>query len=122
MYRGREGMWSWIFHRVSGIGVLLFLFIYIVDTALIGCGPEVYNVVTNIYHDWAIMRFLQFVLIAGVLYHSFNGVRIIVIDFWPKGYRYQRQMFYVAMALTILALIPTGWFLLGPIFGFEVRA
>ncbi|MDP9353402.1 MAG: succinate dehydrogenase, cytochrome b556 subunit [Chloroflexota bacterium] len=121
MYRGREGMWSWIFHRVSGIGVLLFLFIHIVDTALIGWGPDVYNAVTRIYHEWTIFRFLQFALIAAVLYHSFNGVRVIVIDFWPKGYQYQRQLFYGAMGLTILALIPTGYFLLGPVFGLPVR-
>jgi len=94
----------------------LFLFIHIVDTALIGWGPGVYDAVTNIYHTWAIMRFGQFVLIAAVLYHSFNGVRIILIDFWPKGYQYQRTLFYGAMGLTVLALIPTGVLLLGPIF------
>lgn len=116
MYRGREGMWSWIFHRVSGIGVLLFLFIHIVDTSLIGWGPGVYNAVTNIYHTWAIMRVLQLALIAAVLYHALNGIRIILIDFWPAGYKYQRQMFYAAMALTILALIPTAVILLRPIF------
>lgn len=121
MYRGREGMWAWIFHRVSGIGVLLFLFIHIVDTALIGWGPGVYNAVTRIYHEWTIFRFLQFTLIAAVLYHSFNGLRVIVIDFWPKGYKYQRHLFYGAMALTVLALIPTGYFLLGPVFGIETR-
>ncbi|MDQ3856542.1 MAG: succinate dehydrogenase, cytochrome b556 subunit [Chloroflexota bacterium] len=121
MYRGREGMWGWIFHRVSGVGVLLFLFIHIVDTALIGWGPGAYNAVTRIYHTWAVMRFLQFVLIAAVLYHSFNGIRIILIDFWPRGYQYQRSLFYGAMGLTVLALIPTGLLLLGPIFGMRAR-
>ena len=116
MYRGREGMWGWIFHRVSGIGVLLFLFLHIVDTALIGWGPKYYDWLTTIYHEWAIMRFLQFVLIAAVLFHAFNGVRIILIDFWTAGYRYQRQMFYGAMALTVLCLVPTGVIMLGPVF------
>jgi succinate dehydrogenase / fumarate reductase cytochrome b subunit len=117
MYRGREGMWSWILHRVSGVGVLLFLFIHIVDTALIGWGPHVYDSVTKIYHTWTIFLVLQFFLIGAVLFHAFNGLRVLMIDFWPKGYRYQRQLFYGATGLTILAMIPTGYLLLGPVFG-----
>ena len=34
-YKGREGMWTWILHRVTGLGVLLFLVIHVVETALI---------------------------------------------------------------------------------------
>src|SRR5436305_9395467 len=31
MYKGQSGMWSWLLHRVTGLGILLFLFIHIVD-------------------------------------------------------------------------------------------
>ena len=43
LYRGGVGQWSWVLHRLTGIGVLLFLFFHILDTALILVGPELYN-------------------------------------------------------------------------------
>ena len=49
MYSGKEGMWSWIFHRVTGVGILLFLFIHIVDTAFIPFGPNAYNHMVSLY-------------------------------------------------------------------------
>ena len=43
LYRGREGQWTWIAHRVTGVAIILFLFAHVVDTALVGWGPEAYN-------------------------------------------------------------------------------
>ena len=48
-YRGRAGQWAWILHRVTGVGVLLFLLVHIVDTAFIGWGPELYNKAMAVY-------------------------------------------------------------------------
>ena len=36
-------MWSWLLHRVTGVGVLIFLLIHILDTAFLMLGPELYN-------------------------------------------------------------------------------
>ena len=41
-YRGREGMIAWLLHRLSGLGVLLFLVIHIFDIFLMGFGPGQY--------------------------------------------------------------------------------
>src|ERR1019366_5102909 len=38
-YRGREGQWAWILHRVTGVGIFIYLLVHIVDTALLGWGP-----------------------------------------------------------------------------------
>ena len=43
IYRGREGQWAWLLHRVTGVGIILFLFAHVVDTAVIGWGPAAYN-------------------------------------------------------------------------------
>ena len=43
MYKGQSGMWSWLLHRVTGLGILLFLFVHIVDISLLGFGPVVYD-------------------------------------------------------------------------------
>lgn len=105
IYRGKEGQWSWIFHRITGLGVLAFLLIHIIDTMLVGWGPEIYNRVMEIYRH-PFFKVSEIGLFASVLYHALNGIRIILIDFWPNGARYHVQMFRVEMAIFIVVMIP----------------
>ncbi len=114
MYRGQSGMWSWLLHRVTGLGILLFLFIHIVDISLLGFGPQVYNEGILLF-DSIIVRILSLALIGSVLLHAFNGVRIMLIDFWRKGTRYQREMFGIVVALTSLAFIPLAYYVVLPL-------
>ena len=116
MYRGQSGHWSWLLHRITGLGVLLFLLVHIVDITLIGFGPTVYNDSIKIF-SLPFVRVVSLALIASVLYHAFNGVRIIIIDFWPAGHKYQRQMFYAVLVATILCFVPMAYFVAAPIFG-----
>ncbi|WP_084658106.1 succinate dehydrogenase, cytochrome b556 subunit [Thermogemmatispora onikobensis] len=115
MYKGQSGMWSWLLHRVTGLAVLLFLLVHIVDIGLLSFGPDVYNEGIALFST-GIVRVISLGLIASVLYHAFNGVRIILIDFWPRGARYQGVMFAVVMILTILCFLPMAYFVVAPIF------
>lgn len=82
-YRGHEGQWSWMFHRITGVAVILYLFAHIVDTALVGWGPEAYNRVTDAYKNPAV-HVLELGLVLAVLFHSINGIKITLIDFFPS--------------------------------------
>ena len=112
LYRGGVGQWSWALHRLTGVGVLLFLFFHILDTALILVGPNLYNRIIAIYR-LPLFGLGEIGLFAAVLYHALNGIRIIVIDFWPASTRYHKQMFYAVVALFLLVFIPVGWIMLG---------
>lgn len=116
MYRGQSGQWSWLLHRVTGLGILLFLLVHIVDITLIGFGPTVYNDAVAIF-SYGPIRIVSLALIASVLFHGLNGIRIILIDFWSAGYKYQRQMFYAVLVVTILVFLPAAYFVVAPIFG-----
>ncbi|MEX1046771.1 MAG: succinate dehydrogenase, cytochrome b556 subunit [Actinomycetota bacterium] len=105
LYKGREGQWSWVAHRVTGVGIILFLFAHVVDTAVVGWGPEAYNKVLSVYHN-PIVRMLELALVAFVIFHALNGVRIMIIDFWPRASLYQRQLFYGTVVLFVAAMIP----------------
>ena len=113
MYKGQSGMWSWLFHRVSGLAILLFLFIHIVDISLLGFGPAVYDEGIAFF-DTFIVRLLSLALIAAVFYHAFNGVRIMFIDFWRKGVYYQKPMFAGVMVVTIIALLIMAYYVIIP--------
>ena len=114
LYRGQSGQWAWLLHRVSGVAVALFLFVHILDTALIGFGPGVYNFVVDIYARPAI-RILEVLLVGAVLYHGGNGLRLIAIDFWPAAIRFNRRMIVIGSILFIVLMIPTTYIIVRPI-------
>ena len=115
LYRGGIGQWSWVLHRLTGVGVLLFLLFHILDTALVMVGPDLYNKVIAIYR-LPLFGLSEIGLFAAVLYHSLNGIRIVVIDFWPASTRWHKQMFAAVMALFFLVFIPVALIMLGHIF------
>ncbi len=115
MYKGQSGMWAWLLHRVTGIGILLFLLIHIVDVSLLGFGPPAYNDGVRLFDFW-VARILSLALIAAVLFHAFNGIRIMLIDFLRRGVYYQRIMFVIALLLAIVCFIPAAIFVLKPVF------
>ena len=51
LYRGREGMWSWVAHRITGVLIFFFLFVHVLDTALVRVSPEAYNAVIGTYKN-----------------------------------------------------------------------
>lgn len=110
VYRGGQGQWSWAFHRITGIGVVLFLFAHIADTALVGFGPDVYNRVVSVYHN-PLIRLLEMGLAAMVLFHALNGLRIIAIDFFPRLSDRQRELFAGVVGLYLVLLTPAMYFM-----------
>src|SRR5512137_238809 len=103
-YQGRFGQWAWIFHRISGLAVLLFLTIHIVDTSFVYFSPSLYEDALKVYKSVP-FGILEIALLAGVLYHAFNGLRIILLDLWPKLTTRQREMWAVVWALFIVTFI-----------------
>ncbi len=108
LYRGHEGMWSWVLHRITGVAIFFFLLVHVLDTALIRVSPEAYDAVIGTYKN-PIMGIGEIVLVAAITYHAFNGLRIILVDVWSKGARYQRQLWWIVLgvwAVTMLGFIP----------------
>lgn len=110
VYRGGQGQWSWALHRISGIAIFLFLFAHILDTALVGFGPEFYNRVVETYHH-PIIRLLEIGLATLVLFHALNGLRVVAIDFFPKLADKQKELFNVVMGVYLILMAPTLYFM-----------
>jgi succinate dehydrogenase / fumarate reductase cytochrome b subunit len=47
-----------------------------------------------------------------VLFHAFNGLRVMLIDFWSKGVQLQKQMMYVVMAAVVILMVPATYFMM----------
>jgi succinate dehydrogenase / fumarate reductase cytochrome b subunit len=104
-YRGDPGMWSWVLHRITGATIFFFLFVHVLDTALVRVSPQAYNEVVETYKT-PIIGLMEIGLVASVLYHALNGVRVILVDFWGQGPRYQRQMLWGVAAIWLLVMVP----------------
>jgi succinate dehydrogenase / fumarate reductase cytochrome b subunit len=115
VYRGREGMISWALHRLTGLGVLLFLMIHIADIFVIGYGPARFDDLLFIYNALG-FRLLEILLVGALYYHAFNGIRIILIDFWDGAAQIQRQLFYAVVVLVVLTFIPTAILMARPLY------
>lgn len=103
LYRGKEGMWSWVAHRVTGVLIFLFLLVHVLDTALVRVSPEAYNAIIGTYKN-PVMGLGEAGLVAAVIFHAFNGIRIILVDFWAKGPKYQRVMLWIVIGLLIVLM------------------
>lgn len=103
LYRGREGMWSWVLHRITGVSIYFFLLVHILDTALVRVSPRAYNAVIDTYKQ-PIMGAGEAALVAAIGFHALNGLRIILIDFWGAGAKHQKLMFWIVIALWIILL------------------
>ena len=112
-YRGGVGQWSWMLHRVTGVGVLIFLCLHILDTALLVLGPEHYNTIIAWYRH-PLFRLSEVGLFAAVLFHALNGVRIILIDWWVDLTRFHAQLFWIELGLFVVLMVPVAYLMIRP--------
>ena len=103
LYRGREGMWSWVAHRVTGVAIFFFLLVHVLDTALVRVSPQAYNDVIGTYKN-PVMGLGEAGLVAAIVFHALNGLRIILVDFWAKGPKYQRAMLWAVVVLWVVLM------------------
>lgn len=118
LYRGGTGMWSWVLHRITGFLIFMFLLVHVLDTALVRVSPETYDNIMGTYHNW-VMGLGEAGLVAAILVHAFNGLRIVVVDFWSKGTKYQKALLWIGVAAVVLLLVPFLVIHLSHIFGGE---
>jgi succinate dehydrogenase / fumarate reductase cytochrome b subunit len=105
LYRGDLGMWSWVAHRITGVLTFFFLFTHVLDTALVRVSPEVYDEVIATYKN-PFVNLMEVGLVGAVLFHALNGIRLILVDFWSRGTRLQRQMGWAVVGLFVILFVP----------------
>lgn len=115
-YKGREGMWTWILHRATGLGVLLFLLAHVIDTGIIIYRPDWYDHALGVYRH-PLFRIAELFVFFGVVFHAANGLRIIVQDFWPFVMERQRQLSIAVGVVVVLAMVPITWMMVAPLLG-----
>jgi succinate dehydrogenase / fumarate reductase membrane anchor subunit len=87
MGSGRSGAFEWLFQRVSGVALVVILFLHFVLIHYTGDGPVTYEKVafrlaSPYYKAWE-MLFLSL-----GLYHAMNGIKLVIDDYvHAEGWR-----------------------------------
>ncbi len=105
-YRVRTGMFAWMAHRLSGVALVLYLVVHVWGLRAL-TDRAAFNELIAGYHA-PIFKIGEFLLLAAVVYHALNGLRIVLIDFlgWsPK----QKSMFWTLFIVAVVLIAVGGY-------------
>ena len=104
-YRGGVGQLSFLLHRLTGLGILLFLVIHVVDTSTVFFFPALYPDAIAIYRTVPFM-IGEIFLVFSVIFHGVNGARIAVLDLYlVKSWKIKTQHNSTLWTLAIALLL-----------------
>jgi len=112
VYRGKAGQWAFITHRVTGVLVFAFLLLHIVDVSLIA-QPRLYDQVHDLYGN-VLLRLFEVGLLFALVYHSLNGLRIVMIDFFPGSIKNEKTVLAGVTVLSLGATLAGGYVIMKP--------
>jgi len=93
-YRGQGPMLTFVLHRIGGVGMAVFVTIHILASFL---GGEAGVFVNTVYENWIFQIFIFFC----ALFHAINGLRITIVDLFPKLLVHQREAIWLEWAVFI---------------------
>jgi succinate dehydrogenase / fumarate reductase cytochrome b subunit len=111
----KAGMWAFLLHRISGLVLVAYLFLHIwVITHSLG-GKASFDDILAIVQTPLFLT-LDLFLLAAVVFHGLNGLRIILFDvgIWVK---HQKLLFAMVFVLTALAFFCAAYFVLPLVMG-----
>ncbi len=91
-YQGKGPMLTFVLHRIGGLGMAIFVTMHILASLL---GGDIGKLLNTIYEHWAFQIFIFFC----ALFHAINGLRITILDLWPKLIEHQREAIWVEWAV-----------------------
>ena len=104
-YQGGGPMLAWMLHRISGVGMLVFVSLHVIASFLMQqMGSDWATAINSVYESWI----FQIVIIFFILFHALNGLRIAILDFWPQFQVYQREALWLV------------WLIFAPVYGLMI--
>lgn len=106
--RGRGlGMWAFAMHRITGIGLVVYLVFHLLVLSILAQGQAGWDSFVALARTPVFLA-LDIVLIAGVLIHGLNGVRV-TLNGVGFGLRRQGSAFVGLMVVAAIALVYASW-------------
>lgn len=100
---GHEGMLSFLLQRVTGLGLVGYLVLHLFSLSTILGGGKKFEETLSAY-DSPLFHVAEWLLLAAVVFHLFNGLRIVAVD-WLGLTRHQGGLFWVSMGLSVVVVL-----------------
>ena len=70
-----------------------------------GIGTEIVEQAVRVLNVLDLQFESETALVGAVVFHALNGLRIILVDYWSKGTKYQRALFWIVIALWVVVML-----------------
>lgn len=114
--RSEANRWAFYAHRISGLAVLAFLCLHVLDVSVYAFSPAVYDDVHRLYST-APMRLFECGLLLALLFHALNGLRVVAIDLWDLGAAAASRLLTGVVGVTVVLTIAGSLVILRPVVG-----
>jgi succinate dehydrogenase / fumarate reductase cytochrome b subunit len=103
----RVGGWAFALNRLTGLGLVLYLFLHLIVLSLLLRGEAGWDAFIRLARSPLFLTF-DVVLIFGILYHGLNGIRVGMVGM-GYGARSHRAVFWVLMTIGLAMLVTSIW-------------
>ncbi len=101
--RGGVGLFAFALNRLTGLGLVVYLFIHLLVLSLLAQGPNAWNDFVRLARSpWFLV--LDIVLIAAILIHGLNGIRVTLVGL-GIGVARHKVTFVGLMAAAVMLLV-----------------
>ena len=103
----KVGMWMWLLHRITGIYIIIYGLIHLLETTLVlirNSGELAFDWFYRVVGLHPLIQVLDVITITCLLYHGLNGLRIILMDL-GIGVKQHKWMFLGLMVIGAVAWI-----------------
>lgn len=119
VYGGKYSIERYLYtlHRVTGIGLVVYLLIHIIETGQRLAGEEAWSALMALFSS-PLFKVFEYVLFAAFIFHALNGVRLLLTEFgffigkpahpvypYTTSVKRQRPLTYMLMILAALIIV-----------------
>jgi succinate dehydrogenase / fumarate reductase cytochrome b subunit len=105
MYKS-TGFISFLFRRISGVALVLYLFMHMWVIGSVNAGPEVFDARLALVQT-PLFKLAEVALLAAVVYHGFDGIRLLIVHYFNVT-EYRKSLFYAMFATFVILTIAGG--------------
>ncbi len=113
--RAETDRWAFYAHRVSGFAIFAFLCLHVLDVSLYAASARLYSQEHQLYGN-GVMRVFECGLLIAILFHTFNGLRVLVLDFAGLKTETSRRILALCVAGTVALGLAGSVIIMKPVF------
>jgi succinate dehydrogenase / fumarate reductase cytochrome b subunit len=110
-YKKHTGSWAWILHRITGLGLTVYILVHIIALMTLLQGEAAFNEEMALFQTPIFLVF-EWLLGAMVMFHALNGIRIALVDL-ANGARYHKQVLLFVYILAVIMVAGMAYLIFG---------